>query len=114
MPTKQHTREVLRKLTGLAINSCFGYKGFHAIALPTTQPSKLSKDRTESTMPFQIVVVDYAEPINYRNWGKQVSKAYIINYACSLTRVVQFELTKTMNVEEFPSTLKRLSSQQCL
>ena len=80
------------------INNCFGCRRFHATHFPNPQPGKLPKDRTEGDLAFQVVGVDYACPIRYQKRGKQEGKAYIIVYACSLTRAMYLELTKTCHV----------------
>ena len=80
------------------------------MASPT--PGKLPKDRTEGTSPFQVVGVDYAGPIKFRKSGKQEGKAYIVLYACSLTRALHLELTKTMETGEFLATFKRLIARK--
>ena len=81
-------------------------RGFQAIPFPNQQPEKLPNDRTEGDLPFQVVGLDYAGPIRYRKRGKKENKAYIIVYACSLTRALYLELTKTMGTEEFIATFK--------
>ena len=61
---------------------------------------------TEGTAPFQVVGIDYAGPVKYRDGRNKEGKAYIVLYACSLSRALYLELTKTMRSEEFISTLK--------
>ena len=102
----------LRRLTRRVIKNCFGCRRFHATHFPNPQPGKLPKDRTEGDLPFQVVGVDYAGPIRYQKRGKQEGKAYIIVYACSLTRAMYLELTKTMSTEEFLSTFKRFVARK--
>ena len=102
----------LRKLVKRAIKRCFGCRRFHAIPFPSPQPGKLPKDRTEGDFPFQVVGVDYAGRIRYRKRGKKEAKAYIVVYACSLTRALYLELTKTMKTEEFIATFKRFIARK--
>jgi hypothetical protein len=102
----------LRRLTKRVIKRCYGCKRFQALPFPTPQPGKLPKDRTEGDAPFQVIGVDYAGPIRYRKRGKKEAKAYIIVYACSLTRALYLELTKTMSTEEFLATFKRFIARK--
>ena len=102
----------LRRLTRKVIKKCFGCKRFNATPIPNPQPGNLPKDRTEGDVPYQVVEVDYAGPIKYRKRGKQEGKAYIIVYACSLTRALYLEVTKTLTTEEFLSTLKRFIARK--
>ena len=97
----------LRRLAKRVLKRCFGCRRFQAIPFPNPQPGKLPKDRTEGDRPFQVIGVDYAGPIRYQKQGKKESKAYIIVYACSLTRALYLELTKTLSTEEFLTTFKR-------
>ena len=64
------------------------------------------------TTPFQVVGVDYAGPVKYRVSRNREGKAYIVLYACSLSRALYLELTKTMETEEFISTLKRFIARK--
>ena len=102
----------LRRLVRRVIKRCHGCKRYQATALASPPPGKLPKDRTEGTSPFQVVGVDYAGPIKFRKSGKQEGKAYIVLYACSLTRALHLELTKTMETGEFLATFKRLIARK--
>ena len=51
-------------------------------------------------------------PIKYRDSRNKEGKAYIVLYACSLSRALYLELTKTMETEEFISTLKRFIARK--
>ena len=64
------------------------------------------------TMPFQVVGVDYAGPVKYHVTKNREGKAYIVLYACSLSCALYLELTKTMEAEEFLSTLKRFIARK--
>ena len=64
------------------------------------------------TTPFQVVGADYAGPVKYRVSRNREGKAYIVLYACSLSRALYLELTKTMETEEFISTLKRFIARK--
>ena len=64
------------------------------------------------TTPFQVVGVDYAGPVKYRVSRNREGKAYIVLYACSLSRSLYLELTKTMETEEFISTWKRFIARK--
>ena len=102
----------LRRLAKRVLKRCFGCRRFQAIPFPNPQPGKLPKDRTEGDLPFQVIGVDYAGPIRYRKQGKKESKAYIIVYACSLTRALYLELTKTLSTEEFLTTFKKFIARK--
>ena len=63
--------------------------------------------------PFQVVGVDFAGPIKYRVTQKKEGKAYIILYACSLTRALYFELSKSMEASEFLRSLRISEKSVC-
>ena len=90
------------------IKKCAGCKRFQATALAAPPPRLLPRDRTEETTPFQVMGVDYAGPIKYQISSKREGKAYIILYACSLTRVLYLDLTRSLEISEFLLSLKGL------
>ena len=102
----------LRQLVKRLIKRCYGYKRFHAVANYNPPPGNLPQDRTVGTTPFQVVGVDYAGPVKYRVSRNREGKAYIVLYACSLSRALYLKLTKTMETEEFISTLKRFIARK--
>ena len=98
-PNHDKLREIywiprLRRLAKKVLKRCFGCRRFQAIPFPNPHPGKLPKGRTEGDLPFQVIGVDYAGPIRYRKQGKKESKAYIIVYACSLTRALYIKKLK--------------------
>ena len=55
-------------------------------------------ERTTGSVPFQVVSVDYAGPISYKASSKrETGKAYILLFACSLTRAIHLELLSASN-----------------
>ena len=75
----------LRRLTKQVIKACYGCKRFRATAFARPPPGNLLRDLTEGETAFQVVGVDFAGPLKYREKGRRESKAYIGLYACSLT-----------------------------
>ena len=102
----------LRRLAKKVIKSCFGCKRFQATALTNPPPGSLPSDRTEGTAAFQVVGVDFAGPMKYRKGKKNEGKAYIVLYACSLTRGIYLELLPSLETEEFMSSLKRFIARR--
>ena len=94
----------LRQLVKCLSKRCYGCKRFHVSAFANPPPGYLPTDRTEETAPFQVVGIDYAGPVSYRDSKNKEEKAYIVLYACSLSQALYFEMTKTMGTEEFIST----------
>ena len=70
------------------IKRCYGCKRFQAVAHAQPPVGNLPKDRTEESVPFQVIGVDFAGPVAYRTKGNKDGKAYIILFTCSLTREV--------------------------
>ena len=101
----------LRRLARKAIKKCHGCKRFQARALSNPPPGNLPRDRTEGTAPFQVVGLDYAGPITYRK-KKSERKAYILLYACSLTRALHLDLLPDLSTEEFIFSFKRLVARR--
>ena len=109
---ERHWVQRLRRLAKRAIKQCHGCHRFHVSAIAQPPPGNLPRDRTEGSHPFQVVGVDFAGPIKYRVAQKKEGKAYVVLYACSLTRALYLELCKTMETSEFLTSLKRLIARK--
>ena len=72
----------------------------------------MPSDRTEGTAAFRVVGVDFAGPMKYRKGKKNEGKAYIVLFACSLTRGIYLELLPSLETEEFMSSLKRFIARR--
>ena len=102
----------MRKLVKKLRFKCAGGKRFHARAFNSPPPGILPKDRTGGSRPFEVIGVDYAGPIRYR-CGKAIEKkAYVLLFACSLTRAVYIEVVTDMTVEQFIPCLKGLIARR--
>ena len=102
----------LRQLAKTVINHCYGCKKLHATRFHNPPPGNLPVDRTEGSYPFQVVGVDYAGPIAYKVSKKLEGKAYILLFACSLTRAVHLELLIDQTTEGFTKCLKRFIARR--
>ena len=102
----------LRQLVRKVIKSCYGCRRFQAKALEQPPPGMLPLERTEENRPFQAVGVDFAGPLKYQKSTKTEGKAYIVLYACSLTRAIYIELLSSLHTQEFLQSLKRFIARQ--
>ena len=102
----------LRQLVKKAIKRCNGCKRFQARAFASPPEGSLPIDRTEGSRPFQVVSVDYAGPIIYKRTQRQEGKAYILLFACNLTRALYLELLPDQTAEEFLKSLKRFIARK--
>ena len=102
----------LRQLTHKVVKRCFGCRRFQAKAIVQPPPGLLPLDRTEGTLPFQTIGVDFAGPIKYLKKPKQEAKSYIVLYACSLSRAVYLELLHSLETQEFLQSFKRLVARK--
>ena len=102
----------LRGLTKRVIRSCYGYKRYQITALANPPPGSLPKERTEGSAPFKYIGMDFAEPVKYLSKSKREMKAYIVLYACFLTRAVYLEILPNFSVEEFILRIKRLIARR--
>ena len=94
------------------IKRCHECERFQAVLYPSPVPGNLLRDRTERRLPFQVIGVDYAGPIKYRKRKNVEAKAWIVVYACAVTRALHLELTKAMDIQEFLTTIKRLNTRK--
>ena len=102
----------LRRLSKRVVKSCNGCRRFQASAVAKPPLGNLPWDRTEGERAFQVVGVDYAGPLTYHTKKRIEAKAYIVLYACSLTRALYLELTSTMETKEFLGSLKQLIARR--
>ena len=96
----------LRRLTKKIVKSCHGCRRFRAQAYTCPPPGNLPKDQTEDQTPFQVIGVDSAGPLRYRMKPKTEGKAYVLLYACSLTRAMYIDLVPNLETTEFIRSLK--------
>ena len=107
-----HWIPCLRKLAKHTIRACHGCQRFQAVAAANPPPGNLPMDRTQGTHPFQVVGVDYAGPIKYKKRGRAKGKAYIVLYACSLSRALYLDLVPSLETREFILSLKKLIARK--
>ena len=62
--------------------------------------------------PFQVIGVDYAGPIKYKNRGRAEGKAYIVLYACSLCRALYLDLVPSLETRELMLSLKKVIARK--
>ena len=101
-----------RRRTKRVINECVECKRFQVTALANPPTGNLPKERTEGSVPFKSIGVDFAEPIKYFSKNKSEMKAYILLYACSSTRAVYLDLLPDQTMEHLLSSLKRFMARR--
>ena len=89
-----------------------GCKRFQAATLAVPPPGPLPRDRTEGSTSFQVLGADYAGTIKFKATVKREGKAYLILYACSLTRALYLDLARSLQTSKFLLSLKRLTARR--
>ena len=103
----------LRRLTKTVIHGCFGCERFQAAAFQNPPPGNLPLECTTGSIPLQVVGVDYAGPISYKASSKrETGKAYILLFACRLTRAIHLELLSDQTTEGFIKSFKRFIARR--
>ena len=102
----------LRQLTKRVIRGCYGCRKFPVTSFSSPPIGNLPTDRTEGSTPFEVVGLDFAGPIGYKLKTKKEGKAYILLFACSLTRAVHMELLPNQTAEQFIKHLKRFIARR--
>ena len=115
--TMAHIREKywiprLRRLARKDIQKCYGCRRFQVKALKQPVPGLLPRDRTEGNRPFQTIGVDFAGPLKYKKTNKCEGKAYVVLYACSLTRAIYIELLTSLSTDELIRSLKQFIARK--
>ena len=101
----------LRRLVKCIVKKCSGYKRFQATALTIPPPELLPRDRTKESTLFQVVGVGYASQVKYKATERREGKAYLILYACSLTRALYLDLARYSADRWNPSESKRINNK---
>ena len=102
----------LRRLAKKIVKECWGCKRFQATAVNSQPPGYLPKERTEGTIPFNVIGADFAGPIKYRGKGREECKAYVVLYSCCLTRGVFLDVLPSLEANEFIRSLKYLIARR--
>ena len=56
-------------------------QSFQAVAFANPPPAPLPIERTEGNTPFNVIGVDFARPVKYRDKRKVEKKAYVVLYS---------------------------------
>ena len=102
----------LRRLAKSVVKHCWGCKRFHAVPVSAPPTGNLPTERTEGTVPFNVIGVDFAGPIKYSGKRKTEKKAYVALYSCCLTRGVFLEVLPNLETEEFIQSFKRFIARR--
>ena len=71
----------LRRLVKKIRSDCNGCKRFRAKAYQAPPPGNLPTTRTQGTVPFEVIGVDFAGPIKYVTKSREEAKSYLALYA---------------------------------
>ena len=72
---------LLRRLVKKIRSDCNGCKRFRAKAYQAPPPGNLPTTRTQGTVPFEVIGVDFAGPIKYVTKSREEGKSYLALYA---------------------------------
>ena len=87
-------------------------KRFQVTAYHNPPVGNLPLDRTVGSTPFEVLGVDYAGPLIYKINKTKDGKAYILLFACSLTRSIHLELLPDQTTENFIKSFKRFIARR--
>ena len=71
----------LRRLVKKIRSDCNGCERFRAKAYQAPPPGNLPTTRTQGTVPFEVIGVDFAGPIKYVTKSREEAKSYLALYA---------------------------------
>lgn len=102
----------LRSLVKSVRSKCFGCKRFSATPARNPIPGQLPEDRTTVGGAFEVIGLDFAGPLKYKEGKKSQRNAYLSIFACSLSRAVHLELIASLETDNFISCLKRFIARR--
>ena len=94
------------------LKGCHKCRRYKAIAFKNPPPGNLPRDRTEGNAAFKVVGVDFAGPLKYKIKKNVEGKAYLVLYACSLSRAVFIEVLPNLETVEFLRSFKRFVARR--
>ena len=109
---EQYRVPKLRSLTKSVQSECYGCKRFTATPVTAPAPGQLPEDRTTIGAAFEVIGVDFAGPIRYKQNKKSERKGYLAIFACSLSRAVHLELVPSLETDQFITCLKRFIARR--
>ena len=86
-------------------------KKFQVAAFANPPTASLPTKQTEGSVLFEVLGVDFVSPIANKLSTKKEGKAYILLYACSLTRTIHLELQPNQKAGVI-RTLKRFIARR--
>ena len=86
----------LKQLVKKVRQSCHGCKRFQASAYGAPPPRNLPTTRTQGTNPYQVIGVDYADPIRYRVSRREPAESLVGRAVERLIGLVKSALNKTI------------------
>ncbi|XP_044170032.1 uncharacterized protein LOC122954068 [Acropora millepora] len=102
----------LRQQVKRVIKRCHSCKRFQAVALATPPLGQLPLERTLFSGAFEVVGVDFACPIKYLKLSRKEGKAYLVLFACRLSRALYLEVLPNLETATFLGSLKRLIARR--
>ena len=102
----------LRSLVKSVRSECYGCKRFSAAPITTPAPGPLPEDRTTIGAAFEVIGVDFAGPIRYKQSKKSDRKAYLTFFTCSLSRAVHLEILPSLETDKFIACFKRFIARR--
>ena len=102
----------LRSLVKSVQSKCYGCKRFSATPARNPIPGQLPEDRTTVGGAFEVIGLDFAGPLKYKEGKKSQGNAYLAIFTCSLSRAVHLELIASLETDNFIACLKRFIARR--
>ena len=102
----------LRSLVKLVRSKCYGCKRFSATTARNPIPGQLPQDRTTVGAAFEVIGIDFAGPVKYKQGKRSQANAYLAIFTCSLSRAIHQELMTSLETDNFIACLKRFIARR--
>lgn len=109
---ERHWIPGLRQIVKKVIKSCWGCKCFQTLAHAAPPSGLLPRGRTEGSIAFEVVGVDFPGLIKYHKSAHVEDKAYLVLFTCSLSRALHLEVLSNLEMMGFPGSLKLLVARR--
>ena len=93
------------------IHSCLICQKYSA--KPATQlMGQIPRDRSNETLPFYTMRIDFTWSVHVRTEGNYISKCYIALFTCTVTQAVHLEFVSHLSRNKFILALRSFSSRE--
>ena len=104
-----------REIVKAHIRNCVICKKLEGLPFKFNLTPSLPLERVENCIPFNFTGVDFAGPLEVKDFcGQHTFKAYICLFTCATTRAIHLELVESLSTESFIKAFRKFTARRGL